>query len=120
MSAKYEFIDAERATRNPDRSPRYQVKQMCAWLKLSTSGYHEWRTRPESATAARRVRLTAMIEYIFAEHDGTHGYRRIHAVLARRGYSCCPDLVRAVMQAAGLVTCQPRQSRMRTTPRSVT
>jgi putative transposase len=115
VSARYEFIDAERATRNPDRSPRYQVKQMCVWLKVSTSGYHEWRTRPASATAARRARLTAMIEHIFAEHDGRYGYRRIHAVLARRGYACCPDLVLALMQAAGLVTCQPRQARMRTT-----
>ena len=115
MSSKYEFIDAERATVNRDGSPRYQVRQMCAWMGVSTSGFHEWRTRPQSATAARRQVLTAMIEHIFAENDARYGYRRIHAVLARRGYSCSPELVRALMQAAGLVTCQPRRARMRTT-----
>ena len=115
MSSKYEFIDAEKATTNPDGTPRYQIKQMCKWLEVSTSGYHDWRTRPQSATAARRQVLTAMIEHIFAEHHSRYGYRRIHAVLARRGYYCSPELVRALMQAAGLVTCQPRQARMRTT-----
>ena len=59
--------------------------------------------------------LTAMIEHIFGEHHARYGYRRIHAVLARRGDHCSPELVRALMRAAGLVTCHPRQARMRTT-----
>ncbi|MCD0443338.1 hypothetical protein LO763_06825 [Glycomyces sp. A-F 0318] len=34
---------------------------MCRRLQVATSGYYEWRTRPESATARRRKALTAQI-----------------------------------------------------------
>lgn len=115
MTSKYEFIDAERATVDEDGLPRYLVKQMCAWLGVSRSGYHDWRSRAQSATAARRMQLRAMIEHVFVEHDGRYGYRRIHAVLIRRGFACSPDLVRSLMREAGLVACQPRRARMRTT-----
>lgn len=115
MSEKYTFIAAERATRNKDGTPRYQVKQMCAWLVVSTSGFYEWLTRPASATAERRERLAAMIRHIFTEHDGTYGYRRVHAVLARRGYPCHPETVRDLMRELALVACQPRRSRTGTT-----
>lgn len=115
MSAKYAFINAEKATRNHDGSPRYQVKQMCTWLGVSCSGFYEWASRPISATATRRQELAAMIAHVFTEHDGTYGYRRIHAVLARRGYRCDPDTVRDLMRELGLVACQPRTSRTGTT-----
>ena len=94
MSAKYAFIAAEKATRNTDGSARYTVVLMCTWLAVSTSGFYEWCTRPASATAQRRERLGALIEHIFDEHDGTYGYRRVHAVLARRGHYCDPETVR--------------------------
>ena len=58
---------------------------MCAWLAVSPSGFFDWRTRPLSATARRRERLTLLIAHEFAESDETYGYRRIHAVLARSG-----------------------------------
>ena len=45
MSAKFEFIDAEKAN--------FPVVKMCAWAEVSTSGYYEWRDRPASATAIR-------------------------------------------------------------------
>ena len=115
MSEKYTFILAEKATRNEDGTPRYQVKAMCAWLAVSCSGFYEWRSRSPSLTAQRRVRLAAMVEHVFAEHDGTYGYRRVHAVLARRGYPCDPDTVRDLMRELGLVACQPRRSRKGTT-----
>lgn len=115
MSEKYSFIDAERATTNPDGSVRYQLRQMCAWLGVSRSGFHEWCSRPVSATAARREQLAAMVEHIFEEHEGTYGYRRVHAVLARRGYPCDPETVRDLMRQVGLVACQPRTSRRGTT-----
>ena len=115
MSSRYEFIDAERATRNVDGSPRYTVRLMCVWLAVSVSGFYEWVSRPASVMARRRAELSVMIDYVFAEHDARYGYRRIHAVLARRGVVCGPELVRDLMRAAGLVPCQPRRSRKGTT-----
>ena len=113
--ARYEFIDAEKATRNPDRTPRYSVKKMCGWLQVSASGFYEWAARPASATARRRERLALLVAKAFADSDGRYGYRRVHAVLARWGEACSAELVRALMGQLGLVACQPRRSRKGTT-----
>jgi putative transposase len=107
VSAKYEFIDAEKA--------HYPIVKMCAWAAVSTSGFYEWRDRPASATARRREELTLLIEAIFDDSDGTYGYRRVHAALARQGQRCSPELVRALMRRLGLQPCQPRPWRPTTT-----
>ena len=107
MSGKYAFIDAEKA--------RYPIVKMCIWLDVSTSGYYEWVARPPSATAQRRTRLAALVQAIFDESDGTYGYRRVHAALARQDEDCGPELVRDIMRELGLVPCQPRPWRPTTT-----
>lgn len=67
--ARYEFIDVEKATTNSDGTRRYSIKQMCRWLKVSTSGYFEWLSRPVSATARRRERLKPLIVKAFTDSD---------------------------------------------------
>jgi putative transposase len=52
---------------------------MCSWVGVSSSGYYEWRGRPQSATAARREKLKQLIVVIFEASDETYGHRRIHA-----------------------------------------
>ena len=86
----------------------YPVKKMCRWLTVSPSGFFDWRRRPQSATAARRAELTALVRHIFDESDETYGYRRVHAELCRRGVQAGPELVRAIMRDQHLVPCQPR------------
>lgn len=113
--ARYEFIDGERATRDSDGTPRYTVRKMCAWLKVSASGFYEWLARPTSATAARRQRLKPLVTASFVRSEGRYGYRRVHADLARWGHVCSPELVRDLMRELGLVPCQPRRSRKGTT-----
>jgi putative transposase len=81
---------------------------MCCWLGVSSSGYYEWRRRPESATAARRERLKALITVIFDDSDETYGHRRLHAELARQSERCSVELVRGLVRELGLVPCQPR------------
>jgi putative transposase len=81
---------------------------MCFWLDVSTSGYYEWRERPESAIAQRRERLKELIVDIFDDSDETYGHRRVHAELARRGERCSVELVRGLMRQLGLVPCQPQ------------
>jgi putative transposase len=88
---------------------------MCVWLGVSRSGYYEWRHRPASATAERRERLKAMIATIFHAHHETYGYRRVHAVLQRRGERVSPELVRQLMRELGLRACQPEPWRPVTT-----
>jgi transposase InsO family protein len=81
---------------------------MCRWLVVSTSGYYEWRDRPDSATALRRGALKVLIVKIFADSDETYGHRRVHAELARQGEHCSVELVRAHMRELQLVPCQPQ------------
>ena len=103
MSAKFAFIDAEKA--------QYSILKMCTWMGVSTSGYYEWCDRPASATARRRVRLATLIAWIFNDSDGTYGHRRIHAALLRQGERVTPELVRSIMRELDLVPCQPRPFR---------
>jgi putative transposase len=120
VSQKYEFIDAEYAdasARTADNAPA--VVQMCRWLGVSKSGFYEWRSRPESATAKRQERLKLLIRKIFDDSDATYGYRRIARQLARQGVVAGAELVRKLMRVLGLVPCQPRPWRPSTTQQGV-
>jgi len=108
VSARYEFIDEEKACLDERGTVKYTMVQMCAWMEVSTSGFYEWLSRPASATAQRRGHLMLLIEKVFTDSDGTYGYRRLHAQLARWDEHCTPELVRALMRVLGLVACQPR------------
>ena len=86
MSDRYVFIDAEYAddqARAAGGAPT--ITCMCGWLGVSKSGFYEWRSRPDSVSARRRARLKLIIGKIFADSDGTYGYRRVAAELARQG-----------------------------------
>ena len=111
MSEKYEFIDVEYAAGATARGLRADAPtlgQMCSWLSVSRSGFYEWRSRPQSATAARREDLQAKIEALFELFDGVYGYRRIHAELVRDGEQVSAELVRRLMRQLELYPCQPR------------
>jgi putative transposase len=112
VSERYEFIDAEKDMLTEAGDTKYTVAKMCAWLGVSTSGFYDWRSRPESATAQRRAHLAALIQKIFADSDETYGHRRIHAQLTRQGERATPELVRGIMRELGLEPCQPRPWRL--------
>jgi putative transposase len=111
VKLKYEFIDAEYATRAGDTACAPSIVQMCRWLEVSRSGFHEWRKRPESATAKRRELLKIKIKALFDANNEEYGYRRVHQALARGGEECSPELVRRLMRELGLEPCQPRPYR---------
>ena len=107
---KYEYIDSQRN----DPTETIPVVKMCRWLEVSTSGFYNWLSRPQSATAARREELAGRSRHFFEESQGTYGYRRIHADLACEGRQCSPELVRQIMRDEHLVPCQPRPVRVTT------
>ena len=115
MSEKYEFIDAQYADVPAGGGNAPTITCMCRWLGVSKSGFYEWRSRPESATAERQEILKLLITKAFEDSDGTYGYRRITGQLARQGVAAGAELVRKLMRALGLVACQPRPWRPRTT-----
>ena len=108
MTEKYAFIDAQCAHVPADPGDAPTVVQMCGWLGVSKSGYYDWRTRPESATAQRRELLKIKIKTLFEANGEEYGYRRMHAALVRGGEQAGDELVRQLMRELGLVPCQPR------------
>jgi putative transposase len=115
VSEKYEFIDAQYADAPAGGGNAPTITCMCGWLGVSKSGFYEWRSRPDSATAKRREGLKLLIKKAFDDSDGTYGYRRIGQQLARWGVRAGLELVRALMRELGLVACQPRPWRPQTT-----
>jgi putative transposase len=111
VSEVYELIDAQYATSGAAPA----ITLMCRWLEVSKSGYYEWLSRPESATARRREELKLLIKKAFDDSGGTYGYRRVWWQLARWGVRAGLELVRALMRELGLVACQPRPWRPQTT-----
>ncbi|MGH8963691.1 MAG: IS3 family transposase [Jatrophihabitantaceae bacterium] len=107
VMSKYEFIDAQKAF--------YPIVLMCLWAGVSRSGFYHWCSRPVSASSARRRELEVLVARIFADSDGTYGYRRVHAELARGQVVCGPELVRDVMRDLELYPCQPKPFRPITT-----
>jgi putative transposase len=109
---RFEFIDGEYATRKHGNQVEHPSRvKMCEWLGVSRSGYYDWRTKPQSATARRREELKALIVHFFEASDGTYGYRRIHADLAGHGVACGLELVHALMREPDLRPCQSRPRR---------
>ncbi len=82
---------------------------------MSKSGFYEWRSRLESATAKRREKLKLLVRKAFDDSDGTYGYWRVWSQLARWGVHAGAELVRALMRELGLVACQPWPWRPSTT-----
>jgi transposase InsO family protein len=106
-----QFINCEER----DPGPTHSVRDMCTWLGVNRSSYYGWKTRGESATAARRKQITTMIVQIFTASDSTYGYRRIAAELARRHRPADAGVVRSIMREQGLVAATPKRKHPITT-----
>ena len=55
MSVKYAFIASEEGN--------YAIIKMCAWAKVSRSGYYDWAGRAPSQRARRRAELAVLVRY---------------------------------------------------------
>ncbi len=104
---KYAFIAGEEGN--------YPIVKMCRWARVSRSGYYEWAGREPSDRARRREELDALVKFTFEHSDGTYGYRRVHAQLARWGHHADDETIRVIMRELGLWPCQPRPFRPITT-----
>ncbi len=88
--------------------PNYPIVRMCGWARVSESGFHAWTKRQPSATELRRAELTVKVDEVFEASNGTAGYRKVHAALAKQGVEVCDRVVREIMAEQGLESCHPR------------
>jgi transposase InsO family protein len=107
VTERYSIIDAECAAKSAEGdAPTIGV--MCEILRVSASGFHDWRKRPESEAAKNRELLKIKIKALFDFNDEVYGYRRIHQALVRGGESVDDETVRRRMRELGLEPCQPK------------
>lgn len=88
---------------------------MCRLLKVSTSGFYDWRDRPLSKHDRQDVELAALIHSSYERSHCTYGARRVHAEL-REGYGVRLGRKRVarLMRRAGLKGVQKRRFRCTT------
>jgi transposase InsO family protein len=79
------------------------VAVACRVLRVSTSGYYEWRGRPPSRRSLADAALTVQIREIHARSRGTYGVPRVHAELRLgRGLRCGRKRVARLMRCERL------------------
>ena len=89
---------------------------MCKVLKVSRSGYYDWRDRKPSARAQRRIAIGEQARLFHTRSKEIYGYRKVHAdILAEaRDLACSRETLRKIMAELGLVSRVKRRS-VRTT-----
>jgi transposase InsO family protein len=75
---------------------------MCRVLKVSRSGYYEWKDRPESARASANKRLLERIKTVHKESRETYGVARVHGQLIAEGESCDRKRVARLMKDSNI------------------
>lgn len=76
----------------------YPVNMMCRLLKVSSSGYYDWRHRPPSRMALDNQRLLKKVTALHEESDGVHGSPRIWDDLRYDGETCSLNRVARLMR----------------------
>jgi putative transposase len=76
----YRLIEAEKAS--------YPVSVLCRVLKVSRSGYYDWKDRSPSKSERENTALTENIREIHHRSRGIYGYPRVHAELRALGVRC--------------------------------
>ncbi|MEX0684197.1 MAG: IS3 family transposase [Dehalococcoidia bacterium] len=80
-----------------------RVAVACRMLRVSSSGYYEWRGRPPSPRALADQALTVQIKEIHAASRGAYGAPGIHSELRLgRGLRCGRKRVARLMRNANL------------------
>ena len=90
---------------------------MCEVLRVSRSGYYDWRWRQgtESRREAANRFLLSEIRGVFDAFDGTYGSPRVWRQLQKNSVCCGENRVARLMQKAGLRAAVPNRTWPRTT-----
>lgn len=103
---KYGFIRAH------DR--RFRVSAMCRVLRVSRSGYYDWRDRPESERTRREQGLLALIRRVHREAREAYGAKKTWLELNKAGIACGKHAVARLRRRAGIEARRKRRFRVMT------
>ncbi len=93
------------------RRHQHSVRMMCRLLRVSRSGYYDWRHRGESARRCRDRDLLRLIRQVHLDSDGVYGARKVHRELVYLGERCGRHKVAQLMHQDGLKGCPKRRFR---------
>ena len=94
------------------------VRALCETLKVSTSGYYDWRERPLSKRAKANVSLSERIVQAHQASDETYGMPRIRAELADAGVLASRKRIAALMRSMHIQGVSRRRAWCVTTERN--
>jgi len=103
---KYEFITGDRSA--------LRVKKMCQALRVSRSGYYDWRNRAQSQRDRSNQLLLEQIERVYRESRGTYGSPRITAELRANGDTCNKKRVARLMRLNSIAAKTKRRFKVTT------
>ena len=83
-----------------DANNALSVRGMCKALRVSPSGYYDWRHRPPSARAMANLMLTEAIRKAHKNSDETYGMPRVRAELCEAGHIVSRKRVASLMRKA--------------------
>lgn len=96
-------------------SQAYPIRELCAALQVSRSGYYAWRDAGESARELDNRVMAQAIQQLFEAKRRRYGSPRITAQLRRQGQVCNHKRVERLMRQQGLKARCGRRRKVRTT-----
>jgi len=96
-------------------SQDYPVRELCAVLQVSRSGYYGWCRGQETAREAANRQLVEEIQRVYHQKQGRYGSPRVTQQLRREGHPCNHKRVERLMRQHGLRGRSSRQRRVCTT-----
>lgn len=91
---KYRFVE--------DYREQFRVKKMCKVLKISKSGYYNWRCQKRGSWQQKNELLLSHIKAVYGHSRGTYGSPRIAIELRDRGIPCGKNRIARIMRDNGI------------------
>jgi hypothetical protein len=98
-----------------EQSQAYPIRELCAALNVSRSGYYAWRAGQESARELANREMAQQIKQLFEAKRQRYGSPRITEQLRRQGQVCNHKRVERLMRQEGLKARSGRKRKVRTT-----
>lgn len=100
---RYQFID--------DHRHIFRIGAMCKALRVSRSGYHDWRGRPPSAREQENQRLLRRIQQVHMASRENYGECKTWRALRLQGETCGRNRVARLRRLHGIVAKRVRRFR---------
>lgn len=94
---------------------QYPVRELCALLEVTRSGYYAWRNGQQSAREIANRLWIERIARVYHDKKGRYGSPRVTEQLRRDGHRCNHKRVERLMRQEGLKGCSSRKRRVCTT-----